>query len=66
MLDEKVENWYAPSEVRISWLLQEEIEAYRKKKRERQAKEREKKLAGQDLLSYVIEKVYETQKRIKK
>lgn len=65
MIDEKTENWYAPGKVKISWLSQEEIEAYRKKKLERQAKEREKKLAGQDLMSYMIEKVYETQKRIK-
>ncbi len=49
MIDEKTENWYAPGKVRISWLSQEEIEAYRQKKLERQAKEKEKKLAGQDL-----------------
>lgn len=66
MITEKIENWYEPSEVKISRLPQEEIDKYRKKKLARLEKEKKDKLARQDLTSYVIGKIFETQKRIKK
>lgn len=65
------ENWYAPGEVKVSHLSNEEIEAYKERKAKRQKEKLKEELAKQkimklDLYDYENKRAKKTMKRIKR
>lgn len=66
-----MENWYAPGEVKVSHLSNEEIEAYKERKANRQKEKLKEELAKQkimklDLYDYENKRAKKTMKRIKR
>lgn len=66
-----MENWYAPGEVKVSHLSNEEIEAYKERKAKRQKEKLKEELAKQkimklDLYDYENKRAKKTMKGIKR